>query len=124
MKYETLVQFLDGTLSPETLAGEIADEVASCNEALKSGDIGHIVISDGPPKIVTRDGGQRLLEAFAYNRLPFELASYVADCIIMSDDFEFEDDIVRDAIHFIEDDSRPPTHEETLEALSLLVQST
>ncbi|WKL56987.1 hypothetical protein Q1W73_15175 [Asticcacaulis sp. ZE23SCel15] len=120
MKYETLVLFLDGTLSPETLAFEIADEVASCNEAFKSGDIGYIVISDGPLKIVTRDSARRLLAAVAFDRLPFELANYVSDCIIMSDDFEFEDDIVRDAINFIEDDSRPPTHEETLEALRLL----
>lgn len=52
--------------------------------------------------------------------MPFELANYVADCIIMSDDFNFADNAVREAIYFVEDDSRPPTRDETLRALTLL----
>jgi hypothetical protein len=69
---------------------------------------------------VTRDGARRLLEAVANGRLPFESANYVADCIIMSDDFEFADDAARDAIFFIEDDSRPPSRDETMNALQSL----
>ncbi|MBB5716437.1 hypothetical protein FHS94_003303 [Sphingomonas aerophila] len=38
----------------------------------------------------------------------------------MSDDFHFADDGVRNAVYFVEDDSRPPTHHETNEALALL----
>ncbi|WP_279628769.1 hypothetical protein [Sphingomonas faeni] len=38
----------------------------------------------------------------------------------MSDDFDFADDAVRDAIHFAEDDSRPPTQDETIQALAVL----
>jgi hypothetical protein len=38
----------------------------------------------------------------------------------MSDDFYFADDAVRDAVHFVEDDSRAPTQDETIEALAML----
>jgi hypothetical protein len=63
---------------------------------------------------------RRLLTAIVENRLPIELANYVADCLIMSDDFNFADGAVRDAVHSVEDDSRAPTHNETIEALSVL----
>lgn len=79
--------------------------------------------------MVTRDGARRLLEAVADGRLPFDAANYLADCIVMNDDFEFADDAVRDAVFFVEDDSGRfstqdvewrPSREETLAALALL----
>lgn len=69
---------------------------------------------------MTRTHARRLLAAVADGLLSFELANYVADALIMSDDFDFEDDAVSDAIFFLEDDSRPPTHEEVTDALSRL----
>lgn len=56
----------------------------------------------------------------ADQRLPFELANCVADCIIMSDDFNFADDAAREAEFFVADDSRPPTREEALQAIAAL----
>jgi hypothetical protein len=38
----------------------------------------------------------------------------------MSDDFDFADDAVTEAVHFVADDSRPPTSDETKAALALL----
>lgn len=38
----------------------------------------------------------------------------------MSDDFHFADDALCEAGNFVEDDSRAPTHDETMEALAML----
>ncbi len=120
MEHATLVEFLTCVLSPEMLVDEITAEVNACEAAFQAGENGYILITDGPPVEVTREGARRLLTAIADGRLPFQLANYVADCIIMSDDFDFADDAVRDAINFLEDDSRPPTRDETIEALAKL----
>jgi len=120
MEHASLVEFLTGALSPEALANEIAAEATAAKTALQAGQNGYIVITDGTPFNVTKEGARRLLAAVAEERLSFELANYVADCIIMSDDFDLADDAVRAAIFFIEDDSRPPTLDETIKALSLL----
>ena len=120
MEHASLVAFLTGRLSPESVCEEIAVEVVSCNSAFQAGEIGYISITDGTSFQVTREGAKRLLSAVAEERLSFELANYVADCIIMSDDFDFADEAVRDAIFFIEDDSRAPTLDETREALAML----
>jgi hypothetical protein len=120
MNHASLVGFLTGTLSPEALAAEIAAEVTACNAAFRAGENGYIVITDGPSFEVTKDGARKLLAAIVEESLPFELANYVADCIMMSDDFDFANDAVRDAVHFVEDDSRPPTRQETMEALAML----
>lgn len=120
MDHATLVGFLIGTISPEILADAIIAEVNACNDAFRAGENGYIVITDGPSFEVTREGAKRLLAAIAEDRLPFELANYVADCIMMSDNFDFADDAVRDAVHFVEDDSRPPTGDEITNALASL----
>lgn len=79
--------------------------------------------------MVTREGARRLLKAVADDRLPFDAANYLADCIVMNDDFEFADDAVRGAVFFIEDDSGRfatgndewrPSRAETLNAIALL----
>ncbi|MES3107360.1 hypothetical protein [Sphingomonas aurantiaca] len=120
MEHATLVAFLSGTLSPEVLAGEIATEVGACNATCQAGGTGYIIITDGPSFEVKREGARRLLAAIAEERLSFELANYVADCLIMSDDFDFADDAVRDSIHFAGDESTSPTKDETVKALAML----
>jgi hypothetical protein len=120
MEHASLVAFLSGTLSPEALANEIVAEVATCNAAFEAGQNGFIVITDGPRFEVTKAGARRPLAAVADESLPFELANYVADCIIMSDDFDFADDTVKEAVYFVEDDSRPPTSDETRKILGML----
>ena len=120
MDHETLAKFLSGTLTSEALVDEIDAEVASCNESVRAGEPGYIAISNGLRFEVNRQSARRLLEALANGRLPIETASYVAHCIIMSDDFEFTDDAVRDAIFFAADDASPPSRDETLRALTAL----
>jgi len=68
-----------------------------------------------------RERARRLLEALASDRLPFLSANYTADCLVtMSDDFEFADNAVEQAIEFVADDSHPPTEHETEAALAQL----
>lgn len=120
MEHSSLVAFLNGIRSPERFAIEIAEEVAACEQGFRNGGIGYIIVTDGPQTMVTREHATRILKALAEDRLPFDAANYTADCIIMSDDFEFVDDAVGEAIHFVADDSRPPTPEETKTALARL----
>ena len=120
MEHAILAGFLIGTVSPEVLVDEITAEVNACNEAFRAGENGYIIITDGQTVEVTREGARRLLAAIAEERLPFEIANYVADCLIMSDDFHLEDDAVRDAVNFVEDDSIAPTHDDTMKALAML----
>lgn len=120
MEHATLVGFLTGKLSPEVLADEITTEVNACEASIRAGENGYIIITDGPPVEVTREGARRLLAAIADGRLSFQLANYVADCIIISDDFNLADEAVREAVNFVADDSRPPTHDETIKALATL----
>ena len=117
MEHASLVAFLEGRLAPERFGDEVADEVKACNEAFNSGDHGQIIITDGVTIVVTYAHAKRLLEAVAEERLAFEIANYAADCIIMSDDFEFADDAVKDAIYFVEDDSIAPTLDEVRAAI-------
>ena len=120
MEHSSLVAFLKGTVAPERFGDQIAGEVAACNGAFRSGGVGYIAITDGPLTVVTRDHAKCLLQAIADGRLTFEAANYTADCLIMSDDFEFADDAVRGAIYFIEDDSIAPTVDEVRTAVERL----
>lgn len=108
IEHATLVGFLTGELSPEVLVDEISTEVNACEASFQAGENGYIIITDGRPVKVTREGARRLLAAIAHERLPFQPANYVADSIIMNDDFDLADDAVRDAINFVADDSRLP----------------
>ena len=129
MQHGSIVAFLSGTLSPESLAAEIGPEVAHFRAALKETAEGRIEVSHGPTFEVTREGARRLLAAVADDRLPYDAASYLADCIVMSDDFDFADEATRDAVFFIEDDTGRfatgndkwrPSRAETLTAMALL----
>lgn len=129
MQHGSIVAFLSGTLSPESLAAEIGPEVARFRAALRDTAEGHIQVTNGPPFAVTREGARRLLVAVADDLLPYDAASYLADCIVMNDGFYFADEAARDAVFFIEDDTGRfatgiddwrPTRSETLAALALL----
>jgi hypothetical protein len=129
VQYSSIVAFLTGKLSPEALADEIAAEVAAYRDALRLTAIGYISVSDGSLFLITNEAARRLLEAVLDERLLFNAANYVADCIIMNDDFDFADEAARDAIHYIEndigqlvaqDDNWRPPRDETLAAIALL----
>ena len=106
MQHASLVAFLSGMLAPEAFMQEIANEVGQFYIDLRETKIGFILISDGPLFIVTRSAARRLLSAVGSQQLTSEAAVYVADCLVASDDIEFEDDATRDAVSFLEDDSR------------------
>ena len=50
-----------------------------------------------------------LIAALAEAKLPLEAASYIADALIMSDDFEWEHEAVAEALFFLSDESAPLT---------------
>ena len=121
MEHSLLVSFLDGKTSAEEFSREIKQEVDACEESLRSPTkVGYIIITDGPQLTVTRDHMKRLLQCLLDGSLPWMSANYTGDCLMMSDDFDPEDDAVAEAIEFVSDDSRPPTSEETRVALSAL----
>jgi hypothetical protein len=105
MQYASLVAFLSGTLTPEALGDEIVSEVAGFYADLRETKHGFIDVSDGPVFIMTKAAARRLLNAVATQRLSPEMAVYVADCIVASEDIEFADEATREAVSFIEDDS-------------------
>jgi hypothetical protein len=76
---------------------------------MAKGGSGHVLITDGPDVIITRKQVDRLVEALAAGRLPLNAASYIADALIMSDDFDFANEVVSEAVCFLSDDSRPLT---------------
>ena len=112
MQYSSLMSFLNGLTRPEHLFGEMADELAACLAAMAKGGSGHVLITNGPDVIVTRKQVGRLVEALAAGRLPLSAASYIADALIMSDDFDLADEAVSEAVFFLSDDSRPLTLDE------------
>jgi hypothetical protein len=105
MQHASLVAFLSGRLAPELFMEEIASEVVQFYANLRDTKQGFILISDGPPFVMTRSAARRLLSAVDAQQLSYEAAVYVADCIVASDDIEFADQATRDAVSFLEDDS-------------------
>ena len=129
MEHGSIVAFFSGTLAPEDLAEEIRAEVAYFRSNLKNTGEGRILVTKGTQFVVTRTNVRRLLEAVAKDRLPFDAANYLADCVVASDNFDFADEAVRDAVFFIEDDTGrfakgednwQPSRTEILAALHLL----
>lgn len=105
MQYSSLMSFLNGFASGEQLASEIRPEVAACLAALSKGGSGPVIITDGPVAIITRKQVERFVEALAEGRLPLNTASYVADALILSDNFDFANEFVSDVVHFLSDDT-------------------
>jgi hypothetical protein len=120
MQHSALVAFLDGDVSPEAFHREISNEVDACEREFQAEGLGHVIVTGGPVRLVTRDHARRLLEALRSGRLPVRAATYAADCLMMSDNFVFDDAAVIDAISFVADESRPPTSDEIAAALTAL----
>jgi hypothetical protein len=121
MQHSLLVYFLNGEIAPKAFDSEIKQEVNACEEGIRSkAKVGHIVITDGPQTIVTRDHMRRLLQYLLDESVPWTSLNYTADCLMMSEDFEPEDEKAAEAIEFLSDDSRPPSPAETRGALEAL----
>jgi len=120
MEHSSLVAFLNGDVSPDAFGREISNEVNACEQGFKTEGMGYIMVPDGPTQVITRDHARRLLEAMLSDQLAFLAANYTADCLMMSDNFDFADEAVAEAIAFVADDSRPPAHDETKAAIAAL----
>ena len=107
---------------------EISDEVAEFHAELRDTGQASVRIAKGASFVLTRSAARRLLNAVAARELSSKAAVYIADCIVASDDIDFEDQATRDAIFFLEDDSaliatkrnRPWTHDEVSQVLASL----
>lgn len=120
MEHSFLEDFLNGDLSPEAFGPEISNEVNTCEHGFKTEGMGYIMVPEGPTQVITRDHARTLLEAMLSDRMSFLAANYTADCLMMSVDFAFADEAVAEAVAFVADDSRPPTHDETEAAIAAL----
>jgi len=109
MRHSSLASFLNGELPPDQLWREIEAEVTECLAACAKGGSGHVIITDGPDAQVSRKHVAILIAALAEAKLPLEAASYIADALIMSDDFEWEHEAVAEALFFLSDESAPLT---------------
>ncbi|WP_338504706.1 hypothetical protein V6R86_11640 [Sphingomonas kaistensis] len=110
MRHFSLTAFLNGALRPDELWTEIEAEVTACLAACAKGGSGHVILTDGPNTLVLRQHVDKLLAALAQEKLPLEAAAYIADALIMSDDFEWDDEAVAETLFFLSDESRPLTH--------------
>ncbi len=121
MRHSSLVSFLNGALSGDELWHEIDAEVNDCIAATsKLGGVGRVTITDGSETQVAREHVGTLLTALADAKLPLEAASYIADALIMSDAFEWDDGAVAEALFFLSDESRPLTLADIREAQARL----
>ncbi|WP_295634103.1 hypothetical protein [Novosphingobium sp.] len=121
MDHALLVSFLDGKTTPEDFSSLINEEVDACVEGIRSpAKVGYIIVTDGPQTTVTREHMRRLLRCMLDRSVPWQSANYTGDCLMMSEDFQPEDEAVVEAIEFVADDSRPPTVVETQRALAAL----
>jgi hypothetical protein len=109
MRHSSLTNFLNGDFPPDELWREIEAEVTECLDACAKGGSGHVIITDGPDTQISRKHMGVLLAALAEADLPLEAASYIADALIMSDDFEWDDEAVADALFRLSDESAPLT---------------
>lgn len=121
MRHSSLSSFLNGECPADELWREIEAEVRECFAACAKGGSGHVIITDGPDTQVARKQVVVLLTALAEAKLPLDSASYIADALIMSDNFEWEDEAVAEALFFLSDESALLTLAEVEEARSRLV---
>lgn len=121
MQHSFLVSFLNGETTPEHFAGVIQPEVDACEQGtLSPATVGYVVITDGPQTMLTHEHVRRLLQCLLDERVPWKSIIYTADCLMMSDDFDFEDEKVADAIGFLIDESRTPSSDEIQSVLATL----
>lgn len=106
MQHSSLISFLNGEKSPDELWREIETEVTECMTAATTlGCVGHVIITDGPDTIINRRHVDVLVSQLADGILPVQAAAYIADALIMSDDFVFADEGVSEVLYCLSDES-------------------
>lgn len=116
MRHSSLSSFLKGERPPDELWREIEPEVPECRAACRKGGSGHVILTSGPDTLVEREQGGAFLTALAETKLPLEAASYIADALIMSDNFSWEDAAVGEVLFRLSDESAPITLADVEEA--------
>ncbi|MCV3208509.1 hypothetical protein OHD62_27530 [Mesorhizobium sp. YC-39] len=113
MQHSSLISFLNGEKSPNELWREIETEVTECMTAATTlGCVGHVIITDGPHTIINRRHVDVLVGRLADGILPVQAAAYIADALIMSDDFDFAEDGVSEILFLLSDESAPLSRED------------
>lgn len=96
-------------MKPQALWLEIESEVIASAAAVANGRTGPVIITDGVPTSLCCEHIDRLLQALESGTLPFSSAAYIADALIFSDDFDWEEDAVADVVFRLSDESGPLT---------------
>ncbi|PTE11453.1 hypothetical protein [Mesorhizobium helmanticense] len=106
MLHSSLISFLNGEKPADELWQEIETEVTECATASTTpGCVGHVIITDGPDTIINLRHVDVLVSRLADGILPVQAAAYIADALIMSDDFAFADEGVSEVLYCLSDDS-------------------
>lgn len=106
MQHLSLVAFLTGQAPPQALWREIESEVDAYAAAGVSGNTGHVIITDGPAAKVAGKHIALLLDALERDELPLKSGAYIADALIFSDHFHWDDDGVAEVLFSLSDESR------------------
>jgi hypothetical protein len=109
VQHESLTLFLNGKRTAEDLWCEIEREVNDCLTGCAKSGVGAVVITAGPLTKISLQHVAVLIGALSTAELPMAAASYIADALVMSEDFEWEDDGVAAAIFRLADESAPLT---------------
>ena len=109
VQHGSLTSFLNGERSADQLWREIETEVKECLAACAKLGSGAVTISDGPKTHISRRQVAVLLSALVEGEIPMDAASYIADAMIMSDDFAWEDEGIADVLFRLSDESAPLT---------------
>ena len=120
MQHAALISFLNGLLSAKDFGNSIKAEVNVCELGVKSRGAGSVFLTRGQHSTITRSLARRLLGSVLEGQLPHSSAVYLADAVIMSDDFDFQDEVVSEIFYMIADESGPLTQSELQRALARL----
>ena len=105
MQHGSLTSFFNGERSGDQFWREIEPEVTECLAACAKLGWGGVTISVAPKTHISRRQAAVLISALAEGEIPIGAANYIADAMIMSDDFAWEDEKIADALFCLSDES-------------------
>ena len=109
MQHDSLISFLNGERPAAELWAEIEPEVGDCIAGCAKHGSGGVIVTSGPETQISREHVAVLIAALTEDKLPMEAASYIADALIMSDDFVWKDEGIAEALFRLADESAPLT---------------
>ena len=99
MQIETLSQYFKGNITAEQLVSEISDEVREHEKiSEKKGASATVYISgNGPVKVTSKDI-LILCEAFSNKEMEEAFVNYVANVILLSEEFKIQNDTIEQSL--------------------------